>query len=383
MPYGTGYTTLSYDIENRLIQATNTNGTETYAYGPDNRRVYQKMASGTELVFFYGVNGDRLRTYQLQWMNGFSVTNTNIYFAGRLISANNGPIRLDRLGSVRNWSRYYPFGEEQGSGYIPEKFATYYRDTSTSLDYAMNRYYGSTMGRFTTPDPYGGSANLENPQSWNRYAYVNNDPVNNNDPTGLFLPGTPFDDSLSYFELWWVYNNPMSRQFAFPGGGSQPPPRLFKDLLVYGAANLIYKKKCGDFLVSVGQKAFLDVVGKSSVNELNSAERTYYDAITTTNLKGRLQGASFYDKHRPEEDQYKNIVRARSDYGIDGTGQSISFFDAFIGQSTTEQSQIVVHESMHLINAVSDSNLARGAGVYKGDKSASEDFQTELKKHCK
>ena len=40
MPYGTGYTTLSYDIENRLIQAVNSNGTEPYAYEPDNRRVY-------------------------------------------------------------------------------------------------------------------------------------------------------------------------------------------------------------------------------------------------------------------------------------------------------------------------------------------------------
>ena len=31
MPYGISYATLSYDIENRLIQATNTNGTERYA----------------------------------------------------------------------------------------------------------------------------------------------------------------------------------------------------------------------------------------------------------------------------------------------------------------------------------------------------------------
>jgi YD repeat-containing protein len=42
MPYGAGSTTLSYDIENRVIQAVNTNGTERYGYGPDNRRVYQK-----------------------------------------------------------------------------------------------------------------------------------------------------------------------------------------------------------------------------------------------------------------------------------------------------------------------------------------------------
>jgi len=44
------------------------------------------------------------------------------------------------------------------------------------------------MGRFITPDPYGGSANPANPQSWNRYSYVNNDPINKNDPSGL-APG--------------------------------------------------------------------------------------------------------------------------------------------------------------------------------------------------
>jgi hypothetical protein len=38
-----------------------------------------------------------------------------------------------------------------------------------------------------TPDPSGGSVNQGNPQSWNRYAYTENDPINRNDPTGLFI----------------------------------------------------------------------------------------------------------------------------------------------------------------------------------------------------
>jgi uncharacterized protein RhaS with RHS repeats len=49
----------------------------------------------------------------------------------------------------------------------------------------MNRYYSSSLGRFTSPDPYGGSAIPATPQSWNRYTYVNNDPVNKKDPSGL------------------------------------------------------------------------------------------------------------------------------------------------------------------------------------------------------
>ena len=66
-----------------------------------------------------------------------------------------------------------------------EKFATYTRDSATGLDYANQRYYDNLIGRFTKPDPFGGSADQTNPQSWNRYAYAGNDPANNFDPNGL------------------------------------------------------------------------------------------------------------------------------------------------------------------------------------------------------
>jgi hypothetical protein len=40
-------------------------------------------------------------------------------------------------------------------------------------------------GRWTRPDPYKGSMKLGNPQSFNRYSYVNNKPTNFVDPSGL------------------------------------------------------------------------------------------------------------------------------------------------------------------------------------------------------
>jgi len=53
------------------------------------------------------------------------------------------------------------------------------------LNYAEQRYYGSTGGRFLSADPYVASAGASAPQSWNRYVYVEGDPVNWFDPKGL------------------------------------------------------------------------------------------------------------------------------------------------------------------------------------------------------
>ena len=60
------------------------------------------------------------------------------------------------------------------------------RDSESSLDYFGARMYGSTMGRFMSPDPSGLlAAKPQNPQSWNMYAYAMNNPLINIDPTGL------------------------------------------------------------------------------------------------------------------------------------------------------------------------------------------------------
>jgi len=50
----------------------------------------------------------------------------------------------------------------------------------------MRRYYTSGLGRFLSADPFGGSASAARSGSWNRYAYVEGDPVNRNDPSGMY-----------------------------------------------------------------------------------------------------------------------------------------------------------------------------------------------------
>jgi hypothetical protein len=46
------------------------------------------------------------------------------------------------------------------------------------------RYYQNLQGRFTSADPLLASGRSANPQSWNRYSYVLNNPVRLTDPTG-------------------------------------------------------------------------------------------------------------------------------------------------------------------------------------------------------
>ncbi|MEV5968134.1 RHS repeat-associated core domain-containing protein [Kribbella sp. NPDC051952] len=65
-------------------------------------------------------------------------------------------------------------------------FTTYERDMSTGLDYAVNRFYQPSLGRFLQPDPIGAAAfDPVNPASFNTYTYAGNDPVNRTDPIGL------------------------------------------------------------------------------------------------------------------------------------------------------------------------------------------------------
>ncbi|MGH9928573.1 MAG: RHS repeat-associated core domain-containing protein [Pyrinomonadaceae bacterium] len=81
-----------------------------------------------------------------------------------------------------------------------QKFTQKERDNETGLDYFGARYYGSTIGRFTSADP--GPFVVADPQSWNRYAYVQNNPLKFTDPTGrtLSLSGEAADDFIDFLQ---------------------------------------------------------------------------------------------------------------------------------------------------------------------------------------
>ena len=92
-------------------------------------------------------------------------------------------------GTLESTIELDPFGGDTNrsvnASFQPRHFTTYERDTVGGMDEAMARRYHGWWSRFSQPDPYDGAYSLVDPQSFNRYSYVQSDPVNFVDPSGL------------------------------------------------------------------------------------------------------------------------------------------------------------------------------------------------------
>ena len=102
-------------------------------------------------------------------------------------------------GSAIQRFDYAPFGEDESayglgnrnlmtsygvSGVPTVKFTGKERDAESGLDYFGFRYYSGSQGRWTSPDEPFADQHPEDPQSWNMYGYVRNNPIKNTDPDG-------------------------------------------------------------------------------------------------------------------------------------------------------------------------------------------------------
>ena len=187
--------TQSYDAENRVSQTTSPSAT-TYSYDGNGQRV-QKSGTDGRTVYIYDALGKLAAEYS-------SVTTAQPCTTCYLSTDHLGTTRLvtDQAGNIVSRHDFTPFGEEIGAGTagrdshwgpfndsVAQKFTGKERDAESGLDYFGARYYGSALGRFTSPDyssdpdpvPY---ADLYDPQTLNLYAYVRNNPLKLTDPNG-------------------------------------------------------------------------------------------------------------------------------------------------------------------------------------------------------
>jgi RHS repeat-associated protein len=185
-----------YDAEGRMMRAAGgaQAGGSEYAYDGDGRRV-KKVTGGLTTVFVYDAGGALVAEYggaQSQ-AGGVSYLTQDALGSTRAVTGQNG--------EVKSRHDYLPFGEEidglkapnsgrasfasYNYGTVRQKFTGYERDDETGLEYAQARYFSSVQARFTSVDPLPASAKPTNPQTWNRYAYVSNNPLASTDPTGM------------------------------------------------------------------------------------------------------------------------------------------------------------------------------------------------------
>lgn len=182
------------------------------------------------------------------------------------------------------------------------------RDSETQLDYFGARYYGSTMGRFMTPDwsvnpepvPY---MHITDPQTLNLYAYVQNCPLFFVDPDGHMKchskagdPGTivcdpdppkkkdpPIDPSKVHWPIRWparmqpgvVYGNPNGPKGNLVGGCPLGSGHTFDGTF----PNLSSHFTGGMFFL----------IGLGTMGSLPSAELTVEDVLASPSL---LEGKS-------------------------------------------------------------------------------------------
>ena len=186
---------LSYAVRLRSLQAslfdTSTALSAGSSHSPSSS-TSAAAASDTTTIYvgslYEEMNGKPTSHIYLGGQRIASVTDGKVsFYHGDHLGSTN--VVTDALGAKKELIEYDPYGafarhEKYGSdpGTAEFYFTGKPLDDETGLYFYGARYYDPQLGRFITPDtivPYP-----SDPQSFNRYSYARNNPVNYTDPTG-------------------------------------------------------------------------------------------------------------------------------------------------------------------------------------------------------
>jgi len=175
----------------------------------------QRLAVGTIATFNCNLASFSLTDLYVTDLNGQELTvmtdshawdHTNVFAGGQLLATYKSTdtyfVMNDWLGNRRGDATpdgglityiTLPYGNGLDSvnisGSLPYTTGLHFtgkeRDGESNNDYFGARYYESSTGRFLSPDPLMSTpARPLDPQQWNMYAYVRNNPLSLTDPTG-------------------------------------------------------------------------------------------------------------------------------------------------------------------------------------------------------
>jgi RHS repeat-associated protein len=201
---GSGYAdTFIYFADNNIDYVYGNGAYQAYYHYDGLGRRTEKIAGSSTNYYYYDLAGHEVAVMDQNgnWIRG------EVYAGGKHIATYVGGatgatyfdhaahlgterVRTDMTGSVCGTMASLPFGDWYNTtgtcpGITPLHFTGKERDTESNLDNFGARYYSNTFGRWMSPDPGKISApHLANPQKWNEYAYVLNNPLALFDPDG-------------------------------------------------------------------------------------------------------------------------------------------------------------------------------------------------------
>lgn len=195
-----GIHSYTYDAEGNLLTVDN-GSTAINTYDALNHRVRTQVSNGTFDAVFdawgritSGWDGQTAREAHIYWdaqQLAFRSYDGVTYFTHRNW-VDTDRMHTDPSGASVSTYTSLPFGDGGYDTYANNP-ASWDFNTFGGLPlhgesntyHAQFRQYSPTQGRWMSPDPYNGSMDPSNPQSFNRYSYVGNNPISMVDPTGL------------------------------------------------------------------------------------------------------------------------------------------------------------------------------------------------------
>ena len=193
---GTGYGPYNYDVLNRLTNS----GNVYLTYDGDGIRAKKVVGSTTNFYLVDDRNPSGYAQVLEEWTSTSTPTLSKVYNYGlSLVSQQQGSttyyfvtdghgstrLLIDGNGTIQNVFAYDAYGTLVSSNGSPQTAYLYCGqqfDSDLGLYYNRARYLNQNTGRFWTMDTYAGDN--EDPLSLHKYLYAQDDPVDNDDPSG-------------------------------------------------------------------------------------------------------------------------------------------------------------------------------------------------------
>ncbi len=189
-----GLHSYTYDADGNVLTVDG-GQTAAYTYNALNQRV-RYTYPGFDRDYAFNLEGRKI-----SWWDGLAssptLTTSFVYWNSAIVAQYAGNQVYfrhdDLLGTERLRTNYdgstnakltdLPFGDNASGTSDQPRFAQLDRDPDSNY-HAQFREYSPNQGRWMSPDPYSGSYDGSNPQSFDRYAYVLNNPLFYIDPLG-------------------------------------------------------------------------------------------------------------------------------------------------------------------------------------------------------